>query len=162
MGRKKQADQDELKDKNDRDRIQQDLVTTFLVEAGAGSGKTHSLVERMIALLRSGACGIETLAAVTFTRKAAAELQERFQTTLERTYAEARDKKEKTPGNKEVEEVWSRLGHSLRNLEQGFIGTIHSFCGRVLRERPVEAGLMPDFREMDDVEDAVYQEKGWL
>ncbi|MBU4203899.1 MAG: UvrD-helicase domain-containing protein [Acidobacteria bacterium] len=151
-----------LKDRKDRDRIQRDLAVTFLVEAGAGSGKTHSLVERMIALLRSGACGIETLAAVTFTRKAAAELQERFQTTLERAYVEVRETKEKEPGNKKAEEEWDRLGHSLRNLEQGFIGTIHSFCGRILRERPVEAGLMPDFREMDDVEDAVYQENGWL
>ena len=151
-----------LKDRKDRDRIQTDLDTTFLVEAGAGSGKTRSLVDRMIVLLKHGVCSIETLAAVTFTRKAAAELQERFQTTLEGAYTEARDRKEKAPRDSEAEEEWNRLGHSLRNLEQGFIGTIHSFCGRILRERPVEAELMPDFREMDEVEDAVFQETCWL
>ncbi|MCK7479430.1 MAG: PD-(D/E)XK nuclease family protein [Candidatus Moduliflexus flocculans] len=58
-----------------RDRIVRDLDTTFLVEAGAGSGKTKSLVDRMIALLATGRTEIGTLAAVTFTRKAAAQLR---------------------------------------------------------------------------------------
>jgi len=65
-----------------RDRIVRDLDTTFLVEAGAGSGKTKSLVDRMIALLATGRSEIGTLAAVTFTRKAAAQLRGRFQVEL--------------------------------------------------------------------------------
>ena len=69
-------------DYTDRVRIVTELDRTFLVEAGAGSGKTRSLVDRMIACLRSGVCKIDTLAAVTFTRKAAAELRERFQTLI--------------------------------------------------------------------------------
>ena len=134
----------------ERKKIVEDLGTTFLVEAGAGSGKTKSLVDRMIALLRTRTCKIDTLAAVTFTRKAAAELRERFQTNLEREYAAVEGDERR------------RFGESLSNLEQCFIGTIHSFCARMLRERPIEMSLMPDFEEMDDIEDAVYREKCWI
>ena len=134
----------------ERKKIVEDLGTTFLVEAGAGSGKTKSLVDRMIALLRTRTCKIDTVAAVTFTRKAAAELRERFQTNLEREYAAAEGDERR------------RFGESLSNLEQCFIGTIHSFCARMLRERPIEISLMPDFEEMDDIEDAVYREKCWI
>jgi len=108
-----------------RDRICRDLGTTFLVEAGAGSGKTKSLVDRMIALLAAGRTTIDTLAAVTFTRKAAAELRGRFQVALER-----RRIAEKDPA------VRDRLDAALTGLERSFIGTIHSFCARLLRERP--------------------------
>jgi ATP-dependent exoDNAse (exonuclease V) beta subunit len=137
-------------DQKDRHKIVRDLDRTFLVEAGAGSGKTRSLVERMVACLLAGACTIERLAAVTFTHKAAAELRERFQTGLEKAYARA-----------DKEEERRRLGRSLRSLEQCFIGTIHSFCGGLLKERPIEIGLMPDFREIEDIEDAVFREECW-
>ena len=133
-----------------RDRIKQDLDRTFLVEAGAGSGKTKSLVDRMLALLRQGRCRIQTLAAVTFTRKAAAELRGRFQTELERSVREDPDAAAR-----------ERLGDALQNLEQCYIGTIHSFCARLIRERPVEIALDPEFREMEEIEDAVYRDKFW-
>ena len=133
-----------------RDRIRGDLGTTFLVEAGAGSGKTRSLVDRMIALLATGRATIETLAAVTFTRKAAAELRGRFQVALERARLEETDAG-----------VRARLEAALDGLERSFIGTIHSFCLRLLRERPVEAGIDPDFRELEDHEDMVLLETCW-
>src|SRR5438128_708894 len=62
-------------DQVERDRISHELDTTMLVEAAAGTGKTTSMIGRMLALLREGKCRIDTLAAVTFTRKAAAELR---------------------------------------------------------------------------------------
>jgi ATP-dependent helicase/nuclease subunit A len=133
-----------------RDRIGRDLGTTFLVEAGAGSGKTTSLVERMIALLATGRTSIETLAAVTFTRKAAAELRGRFQVALERARLA-----EKDPAVRE------RLEAALTGLERAFIGTIHAFCTRLLRERPVEAGIDPEFRELEDHEDRILLERSW-
>jgi ATP-dependent helicase/nuclease subunit A len=133
-----------------RDRIRDDLGTTFLVEAGAGSGKTRSLVDRMIALLASGRTGIDTLAAVTFTRKAAAELRGRFQVALEKARLDERD-----PA------VRARLEAALTGLERSFVGTIHSFCARLLRERPIEAGLDPDFLELEDHEDRVLLEACW-
>jgi ATP-dependent helicase/nuclease subunit A len=133
-----------------RDRIRTDLDTTFLVEAGAGSGKTRSLVDRMIALLASGRAEIDTLAAVTFTRKAAAELRGRFQVALEKARLEEEDAAAR-----------DRLEAALTGLERSFIGTIHSFCARLLRERPVEAGIDPDFRELEDHEDRVLLEACW-
>ncbi len=133
-----------------RDRIVSDLDTTFLVEAGAGSGKTKSLVDRMVALLASGRTEIDTLAAVTFTRKAAAELRGRFQVGLEK----ARTAEKDAP-------VRDRLDAALNGLERSFIGTIHSFCARLLRERPIEAGIDPDFRELEEHEDRVLREACW-
>jgi len=140
-----------LQDHKERQKIIQDLDTTFLVEAGAGSGKTRNLVNRMIAFLREGKCRIENLAAVTFTKKAAGELQGRFQTELEKT---ALSMEENDPQRK-------RLSQAIHNLEQVFIGTIHSFCAKLLRERPVEIALNPDFEEMEEVEDMLYREKCW-
>ena len=133
-----------------RDRIRNDLDTTFLVEAGAGSGKTKSLVDRMIALLASGRAEIDTLAAVTFTRKAAAELRGRFQVGLEKARLEEKNAA-----------VKARLDAALTGLERSFIGTIHSFCARLLRERPIEAGIDPDFRELEEHEDRVLLEACW-
>ena len=63
--------------------IREELLTNLLVEAGAGSGKTQMLAERMAAGVASGDYQIEHMAAVTFTRKAAAELRGRFQLALE-------------------------------------------------------------------------------
>jgi len=133
-----------------RDRIVRDLDTTFLVEAGAGSGKTKSLVDRMIALLATGRSEIGTLAAVTFTRKAAAQLRGRFQVELERARLDAKDGA-----------VRDRLDAALTGLERVFIGTISSFCARLLRERPIEAAIDPDFRELEEHEDRVLRESAW-
>jgi len=139
-----------LVDEAARRKISEELKKTFLVEAGAGSGKTKSLVDRMIALLKSGLCQISTLAAVTFTRKAAAELRGRFQTDLERSLASEEDK-----------EIKERLFVSLQNLEQCYIGTIHSFCAKLLRERPLEIALDPEFEELEEIENAVFREQCW-
>lgn len=123
-----------------RRRIREELDTNFLVEAGAGSGKTTSLVERMVELVVRGAVSsVERIAAVTFTRKAAAELRERFQSELERRLA---------AGEVLPDEVRGRLDEALRNLDGAFIGTIHAFCARILRERPLEGGVDPGFQEL--------------
>ncbi|MBN1274226.1 MAG: UvrD-helicase domain-containing protein [Candidatus Aminicenantes bacterium] len=140
-----------LVDRAEREKIATELGKTFLVEAGAGSGKTRSLVERMIALLETGTCRIDNIAAVTFTKKAAGELQGRFQTDLEkRILALPEDSEEKR-----------RLAEAIHFLEQIFIGTIHSFCAKLLRERPVEIGLDPEFDEMEEIEDGLFREQCW-
>ena len=140
-------------DQAQRDRIVTDLDSNILVEAAAGTGKTTMMVQRMIALLRSGACNTSTLAAVTFTRKAAAELKGRFQAGLEKAAAEQVDKG--SDGDA------ARLREALVSVDQAFIGTIHSFCARLLRERPIEAGVDPGFSEMDDDTDKRYRLEAW-
>src|SRR6185503_13334945 len=121
--------------------IREDLLTNILVEAGAGSGKTQMLADRMAAGIASGVYRVEHMAAVTFTRKAAAELRGRFHLALE-TRLEGADPAESV-----------RVRSALGNLERFFAGTIHSFCARLLRERPVESGVSPGFTELDEVQD---------
>jgi len=134
-----------------RERILGDLETNMLVEAAAGTGKTTCMLGRMIALLGSGTCaGIRHMAAVTFTRKAAAELRGRFQVGLEKAVRAAAGAQER-----------ENLDRALGEVEQCFIGTIHSFCARLLRERPVEAGVDLDFRETDEEEDRGLRQEAW-
>ncbi len=137
-------------DQRFRDRIRDDLDTNLLVEAGAGSGKTHSLAERMASGIARGQYDVAHMAAVTFTRKAAAELRGRFQFALERRLG----------GNPPADQA-ERLRHALAHLERFFAGTIHAFCARLLRERPVEARMAPGFVELDEVEDAIRRERAW-
>lgn len=132
------------------ERLERDFGTSFLVEAGAGSGKTRSLARRMAAGIAAGAYDIRHMAAVTFTRKAAAELRGRFQTELELLRLESADL-----------EVLARLDRALGDIERLFAGTIHAFCAHLLRERPVEARVAPGFIEIDEVEDARLRQRVW-
>ncbi len=139
-----------LPDQAARDFIVSNLDVNLLVEAGAGSGKTESLAQRMVAGIASGRCRVGEMAAVTFTRKAAAELRGRFQAALEKRLGDEGD-----------EDAKARISKALSDLETLFAGTIHSFCARLLRERPVEAGLAPGFTEADEVDDAELRKKAW-
>jgi len=140
-----------LPDLGARRRIQDDLETNLLVEAGAGSGKTTELVNRMLALVATGTATVDQIAAVTFTRKAAGELRERFQARLERELREAR-----LPG-----ESLDRLRQALDELDRAFLGTIHAFCARLLRERPLEVGLDPAFQELAPEERSGFYARYW-
>jgi ATP-dependent helicase/nuclease subunit A len=152
-----------LADQAERDRITRELDRSLLVEAGAGSGKTHELASRMAAGIASGAYEIDKMAAVTFTRKAAAELRGRFQLALEEQLrSDDRSPGPSGPGTPDLFTAASdRIRDALANIERFFAGTIHSFCARLLRERPVEAGVAPGFTELDDAEDALLREQSW-
>jgi ATP-dependent helicase/nuclease subunit A len=132
-----------------RRRIREAAECNLLVEAAAGTGKTSSLVDRMVALVGSGT-PVERICAVTFTIKAAAQLDQRFQNALEAA-ARAEDDPERR----------RRFEEALKRLDACFIGTIHAFCSRLLRERPVEAGLDPGFTEMDEAEDLAQRAEAW-
>lgn len=133
-----------------RQEISQNLDSSMLVEAGAGSGKTTGLVDRMLALIASGKCTIDKMAAVTFTRKAAAELKGRFQIALEEAHEKEKDDQKR-----------DRYQAALAKLELLFAGTIHSFCARMLRERPIEARLDPDFEELEEDENFMLRDRCW-
>ncbi len=146
-----------LPDRAARQRVVTDLDANLLVEAGAGSGKTTALVRRMVALVRTGHATVEEIAAVTFTRKAAAELRERFQAEIEADLRAARGAVESDVDPLEVE----RLATALGDIDRAFVGTIHSFCARLLRERPLEVGLDPGFEELPVEERAGLRRRFW-
>ncbi len=139
-----------LADQQSRQQIETSLEQNLLVEAAAGSGKTESLARRMAHGVISGRYRVQEIAAVTFTRKAAGNLRDRFQTVLER----------RLPGLSDAGER-ERVETALSHLESLFAGTIHSFCARLLRERPVEAGVSPGFEELDEAADAELIGRVW-
>jgi len=138
-----------LRDQSQRETIVSDLDRNIMVEAAAGTGKTTSLLDRMVALIETGRCTVQSLVAVTFTRKAAAELRSRFGLALEERAKEA------------AGQALARLDNAISNMERCFIGTIHSFCARLLRERPVEAGVDPGFGELSEEESASLKRMAW-
>ena len=122
-----------LADAAARNRIRSDLETTFVVEAAAGTGKTTELVARIVSLIRSGRTTLDRILAVTFTDLAAGEMKLRLRGELEAARAGAGAEEQR------------RLALALSRLEVAAIGTIHSFCADLLRERPVEAQVDPLF-----------------
>ena len=98
------------------------------VSAGAGTGKTAVLVERVLRRFRDGT-PIDRLLAITFTDRAAAELRRRVREGLELAG--------------EMEQA--------RAVDTAWISTIHRFCLRILRAHAFEAGLDPRFAIADDV-----------
>ena len=123
-----------LVDEAARERATTDVHSSLLVEASAGTGKTKTLVDRIVSLVLDAGEPLSTVAALTFTEKAAGEMRERLRARLD---AEARDSADAARR--------ARALRARRDLEAAEVTTIHSFCARLLRERPVEAGVDPDF-----------------
>src|SRR5688572_1181509 len=131
-----------LDDQEARDAIANDLDSTFVVEAAAGTGKTTELVRRIVRVLATGKASVGDLVAVTFTEKAAGELKLRLRQELERG-----------TGDSGLDAASrARLDAALMNLEEAHVSTIHGFCADLLRERPVEAGVDPLFRVLTEGE----------
>src|SRR3712207_5413696 len=78
-----------------RARLVEELDRTFFVEAGAGTGKTTTLVKRIVNLLATGRVEIDRLAAMTFTEAAASELRDRVREGLDRAVVERADPAER-------------------------------------------------------------------
>jgi ATP-dependent helicase/nuclease subunit A len=118
------------------------IVTTgrsVLVSAAAGSGKTAMLAERCAYLVCDApdACDLDELVVVTFTEAAAAEMKNRIHSRLRRRLAEKPSE---------------RLRHQLDFIDHANVSTLHSFCGRLLREHFHAVGLDPAFTVLDDEE----------
>jgi ATP-dependent helicase/nuclease subunit A len=134
-----------------RRRLVEDLDASYFVEAGAGSGKTACMSARLVSLVVSGRAACSDIAAVTFSRKAAAEMRQRFQTYLEIA-----------AGNPKAPEAWrSAALRALSEIDRAFVGTIHAFCARLLRERPIESDLPPDFVEIEGEEEEAARGGAW-
>jgi ATP-dependent helicase/nuclease subunit A len=121
-------------DQPTRTQLLEELDTTFVVEAAAGTGKTTVLVERIVMMVRKGRARLSEIISVTFTEKAAGEMKLRLRTRLERARDEVVSEQER-----------ELLTRALEELEVARIGTIHGLCADLLREYPVEAGVDPLF-----------------
>ena len=115
-----------------------DLDTTVFVEAAAGTGKTTTLIARILAAVTSRRARVHEIVAITFTEKAAGELKMRLRAQLEK-----------------------QMPAALPDLERAHITTIHSFCAWVLRERPVEAAVDPQFQVADALRSRLLLDEAW-
>ncbi len=111
-------------DKTAREKIKYNISSNYFVEAGAGSGKTSVLVERMASMVESG-IDISKICAITFTKAAAGEFYARFQARLARSESE-------------------NAKRALQNIDLCFMGTIDAFCHMILSEHPAKAGIPSD------------------
>ena len=110
------------------------LGKSISVTAGAGTGKTFLLTQRYLALLEAGAFPKDIIA-LTYTEKAAAEMQTKI----------ARELKKQAETNPRMQEC-------LDSFPQAVISTFHGFCLALLKEFAYEAGLDPGFSVMDDLD----------
>lgn len=126
------------------------------ISANAGSGKTSVLIKKYIYELMKNPIidnNPENIVAITFTKKAASEMLKRVYEGFESILKE----------NKFADWGISRFEFEkiYRNLSKARISTIHSFCGDIIRQYPLEAGLIPGFREInqndmkEDIEDII-------
>jgi ATP-dependent exoDNAse (exonuclease V) beta subunit len=109
------------------------------VSAGAGTGKTAVLVERVVRAVCDRGLDVDSILVITYTRRAAGELRTRIRAALA-----------------------ERGRHDLaRELDGAWISTIHGFCARLLRAYPLAAGLDPRFRELDEAQAAVLRSEAF-
>ena len=146
-----------------RNRIVTEIGENFFVEAGAGSGKTTMLVNRMVAMVESG-IGIEKICAITFTKAAAGEFYDRFQKKLiERSRAGAAASAA-LPGSLQppTDDTRKKCSEALQKIDLCFMGTIDAFCGMVLSEHPSEAGIPSDSSIVSDEDAAVVYKQQYV
>lgn len=117
----------------------------FAVIAGAGSGKTHVLVSRFLNLLEHNPdWALNAVVAITFTKKAAAEMRDRVRMQIEARYFEAVNANQEAHANH-----WQRL---LAQMDSARITTIHGLCGELLRTNAAVLGIDPRFQIAEEVD----------
>ncbi len=134
-------------DEEVRRSITERLDQTLFVEAGAGTGKTRALVDRVVAHVLAGV-PVDRIIAITFTEKAAAELRERVRRGLEEHPVERAEQQ-------------GLIDEALKSLDRARISTIHSFAQSLLYAYAAEAGVRPSFRVHDEVLAARRLQEQW-
>ena len=172
----------ELIDAAERERAVAIFDRNLVVTAGAGTGKTTLLVDRLVHLLLRNPepLRITEIVALTFTNKAANEMKLRLRDRLQSYLAVRLDREpaggveRKTKADVEAllaryqlskDDLDGRIHDALRNIERSDIGTIHSFAATLLRLYPLEAGVDPQFNEDDGAQfDRLFDERWalWL
>ncbi|MDE2841962.1 MAG: UvrD-helicase domain-containing protein, partial [Chloroflexota bacterium] len=127
------------------------LDDTLFVEASAGTGKTTSLVQRIVNLVVTGRTTMDRVAAITFTEAAAAELRDRVREYLERGALDP----ERPDGEREL------CSRGAEDLDQANIRTLHAFAAQLLHERPLDAELPPGFETSDEIVAGIAFDEAW-
>jgi ATP-dependent helicase/nuclease subunit A len=142
-----------------RERAASDFATNLVVSAGAGTGKTTLLVERILTAIGSGQASLPAIAAITFTDKAAGELRHRLASGL-RSLGQLARGLSVGPEASAAGSAFSRLTESSRenlaaiaarvdqaeaSLDRATVTTIHGLCSEILRAHPLASGLPPGF-----------------
>ncbi|MHB8643901.1 MAG: UvrD-helicase domain-containing protein [Gaiellaceae bacterium] len=124
---------------NEQQQAAVDAKGIVFVSAGAGTGKTSVLVERFVRAVCDEGLDVGSVLVITYTKRAAGELRSRIRSRL------------------------LELGRVdlARELDGAWISTIHGFCNRLLKSYPLEAGLDPRFRELDDAQGAVLRSESF-
>ena len=142
-----------LGDSQDRLLAETTWDRNVVVVAGAGTGKTTILVNRILNLLlrEPNPLAITEIVALTFTNKAATEMKQRLRAQLLRLTEQADDMIAifRTRYHLSAEQVGERARMALEQLEKSQIGTLHSFAAHLLRLHPIESELDPLFQEDD-------------
>jgi len=126
------------------------LHRTLFVEAGAGSGKTTQLVERIANLVVREGVRLSDIAAITFTEAAAAELQSKVRVRFEREARETAD-----PDRR------ARCEAAIADADLAAISTLHGFASRLLGEFSIDAHLPPRVTVLDEVSSQLAHEDRW-
>ena len=134
-------------DKLSRERIVSELEDNFFVEASAGSGKTTSLVYRMVALIEKGV-PVDKICTITFTKAAADEFFNRFQSLLSTRSILVEDESDNVL-NEKTEQSVKLCQEALGNIDSCFLGTIDAFCNMIAHELPSELGIPSDSEVID-------------
>jgi ATP-dependent helicase/nuclease subunit A len=142
-------------------RTQSDLLTpsqrqavvargNVLVVAGAGTGKTHTLVTRCLDCLCRERAALEEVLVVTFTEAAATELKQRLRTALEQSlHSQLLGATNPVSAGEGGSTINQHLAEQLALFDTAPIGTLHSFCLRLVREHFYELGLDPELAVLD-------------
>lgn len=124
-----------LQEMKKRQEIMNTFDKNYLLEAGAGAGKTTIIVQRILNHIINSDIHPSNIVAITFTKAASTELAERIQ---KKALEYLKDGK------------YGNISHRLEAVDEIFTGTIHSFCELILREMPFEAGLTPAYEIIED------------
>ena len=138
-----------------RRRAIEETGRSFVMEAAAGTGKTHTLISRILHLiLEKGPQGpplrLSEICAITFTEKAADEMKARLRLELEKKLEESA-----------APDAAERILQALDDLETAAVSTFHSFAAGLLKERPIEAGIDPRFSSLDDIRSELFFRETW-
>lgn len=132
-----------ISDKEARKLIVSEINKNFFVEASAGSGKTTSLVHRMVAMVEEG-IPVDKICTITFTKAAADEFFVRFQKLLSERSVISKDEKD-------AEKILKakRCQDALVNIDSCFLGTTDSIVNMIAHEMPSEIDIPSDSEVID-------------